>query len=291
MSALGMTLFSCCMSLAPVLASSVEVPLLGEMQKRYLQLPRETRVARFADAAFRSNLVYAGWHPQPVVLPFRHALAGRTVTVSDLSSGRIVYIGDASEACVKVWNLEIGRLYGWSAHDGQGARLARGEFRTEVMAPRLLKVQGVLNFRDLGGRRGLDGRRVRQGRVFRSAGLNDNAYEEFYSADETRARLGGDAYDGLVSRGNARIAFWNDVREGREKISFAQCSVSEAWAVTVGEERKLAKPDIRGLLRIREAVRGGFAAEARIEIDLVASTDGWCAVDVGADWFYSASSA
>lgn len=289
MSALGMTLFSCCMSLAPVLASSVEVPLLGEMQKRYLQLPRETRVAHFADAAFRSNLVYAGWHPLPVILPFRHVRGGRSVTVTDASSGRVVYLGDASGACAKVWNLEIGRSYVWSAHDEQGVQLARGEFRTEDMAPRLLKVPGVLNFRDLGGRRGLDGRRVRQGRVFRSAGLNDNAYEEFYSVDETRARLGGDAYDGLVSSGNARIAFWNDVREGRKKISFAQCFVSEAWAVTVGEDRKLAKPDVRGLLRIREGVRGDFAAEARIEIDLVASADGWCAVDVGADWFYALS--
>ena len=38
-----------------------------------------------------------------------------------------------------------------------------------------MKVQGVLNMRDLGGRKGLCGRRVRQGRIYRSAGLNGNA--------------------------------------------------------------------------------------------------------------------
>ena len=44
------------------------------------------------------------------------------------------------------------------------------------MAPRLIRVARVPNVRDLGGRVTEDGRRVRQGLLFRSAGLNDNAY-------------------------------------------------------------------------------------------------------------------
>ena len=49
-------------------------------------------------------------------------------------------------------------------------------FVTEDQAPRWIAIEGrVGNFRDLGGWRTQDGRRVRQGMVFRSAGLNDNS--------------------------------------------------------------------------------------------------------------------
>ena len=49
-------------------------------------------------------------------------------------------------------------------------------FVTEDQAPRWIEIEGrVGNFRDLGGWRTQDGRRVRQGMVFRSAGLNSNS--------------------------------------------------------------------------------------------------------------------
>lgn len=53
-----------------------------------------------------------------------------------------------------------------------------GSFVTEDLAPRWIEVEGrVGNFRDLGGRLGLKGRRVRQGLVYRSQGLNDNSVD------------------------------------------------------------------------------------------------------------------
>jgi protein-tyrosine phosphatase len=61
-------------------------------------------------------------------------------------------------------------------HGGDGAQLrAEGTFRTEDLAPRLIHLSRVRNMRDFGGRVGLDGRRVRQGIAYRSAGLNANA--------------------------------------------------------------------------------------------------------------------
>jgi len=45
------------------------------------------------------------------------------------------------------------------------------EFETEDRAPRLLRAGGVWNFRDLGGWKTADGRRVREGMILRSAGL------------------------------------------------------------------------------------------------------------------------
>ena len=50
------------------------------------------------------------------------------------------------------------------------------EFTTEDFAPRWIAIEGrVGNFRDFGGRIGQDGRRVRQGMVYRGQGLNDNS--------------------------------------------------------------------------------------------------------------------
>jgi protein-tyrosine phosphatase len=46
----------------------------------------------------------------------------------------------------------------------------------DPVAKRRLKWDGVENVRDLGGLPGLGGRRVRPGRVYRSAGLNNNAH-------------------------------------------------------------------------------------------------------------------
>ena len=53
-----------------------------------------------------------------------------------------------------------------------------GTFTTEDLAPRWIDIEGrVENMRDLGGRTTLDGRRVRQGLVYRGQGLNDNSVD------------------------------------------------------------------------------------------------------------------
>ncbi len=58
---------------------------------------------------------------------------------------------------------------------------ATGTFTTEDLAPRWINIEGrVGNFRDLGGRHTADGRRVRQGMIYRSQGLNDNSVDGIY---------------------------------------------------------------------------------------------------------------
>ena len=73
---------------------------------------------------------------------------------------------------IAVWNLEIAATYDWAV--SEGGECANGWFRTEDQAPRLIHIPKVPNVRDLGGRV-IDGRRVRQGLVYRSSGLNNNA--------------------------------------------------------------------------------------------------------------------
>ena len=95
---------------------------------------------------------------------------------------------------VPMANLEVGAEYRWRVTGN--ARCARPDcgrkcgceeckkrvasavatFRTEDVAPRWIEVEGsVHNIRDLGGRRTVDGRRVKQGMAYRGQGLNDNS--------------------------------------------------------------------------------------------------------------------
>ncbi|MBR0056868.1 MAG: tyrosine-protein phosphatase [Kiritimatiellae bacterium] len=83
-------------------------------------------------------------------------------------------------------NLEIARTYYWRVtglgkpaegqKKGPAVHSGTASFATEDRAPRWIEIEGkVANIRDFGGRHTLDGRRVRQGLVFRGEGLNHNS--------------------------------------------------------------------------------------------------------------------
>ena len=162
------------------------VPLLSAEQKAYLDLPREERIAIFSDAEGRKRLQSYKWLPQKVTLrwnwqPASGARPLFTVEVRRMPDGTPVFRADTTDHAVALENLEIARDYEWTVWAraaGAEPASATGSFRTEDRAPRLLHVHAIPNIRDLGGRIGLDGRRVRQGLVFRSTGLNLNASDE-----------------------------------------------------------------------------------------------------------------
>lgn len=99
------------------------------------------------------------------------------------------------EFTVPMANLEAGATYYWRItshrhckeswictprHDCAESKIAKSSpivsFRTEDAVPRWIAIEGrVKNIRDLGGWRTADGRRVRQGLIYRGQGLNDNS--------------------------------------------------------------------------------------------------------------------
>ena len=172
------------------------VPLLTEAQKEYLAMPRAVRREKFADSAFRKSemglpaeTIADAEKPREAYWPKTVRLAWTAkdgvecrVSVKDAKTGACVYEGTSREGSVNIDNLEIAAVYEWSVDDGESLAMAR--FRTEDMAPRLVRFPGVPNVRDLGGRIGHGGRRVRQGMVFRSAGLNENAGLAYYTLEE-----------------------------------------------------------------------------------------------------------
>ena len=142
-------------------------------QRAYFEMDRVAREDAFSNATFRAGMLATDDRPAPVVLDWNAGTPPYAVTVT--RDGRTVWSAKVPTRSAEVFNLEIARAYEWTAKDAKGDVVGTGRFRTADEAPRILLVPGVPNVRDLGGRVGLGGRRIRQGRVFRSAGWNNNA--------------------------------------------------------------------------------------------------------------------
>ena len=162
-------------------AVDATVPLLSKEQKSFLAMPRLKRRNWMMDEKRREEMKAYGWHPQSVVLRWK---AERRADVKVFLDGRCVFSTNHVRSRVTVDNLEIARKYDWVV-DSHG-EMAHGSFRTEDIAPRLLKIENVANARDLGGRIGMGGRRVRQGMALRTAGLNKNASSDCLNEEELR---------------------------------------------------------------------------------------------------------
>lgn len=171
------------------------VPTLRDAQKAYLAKPRAERFRLMGDAAARRCLADAGSTQRPVELSW----FGDTNAVYELEVIRdggdrqVFAVTNRTEAYLS--NFEIGAKYLWSVTRADDPNeTTNAVFVTEADPPRLLLAGGVLNLRDLGGWKAAGGRRVRQGLVFRSAGLRDNAH-----------RKSGSLFGGRVEAGERRI--------------------------------------------------------------------------------------
>jgi protein-tyrosine phosphatase len=165
--------------LAP--AEGATVSQLNEVQKRFQHMPHKERVAYFEEKPGRKELRHAGYHPTPV--SFRWSWDGPADTAftvslaTDPAFAHAFAVSAPAGTTASADNLLIATKYYWrvSAKTASGTVTKTGTFTTEDQTPRLLRIDKVPNIRDLGGHKTLDGRRVRQNRIFRSAGLNDNA--------------------------------------------------------------------------------------------------------------------
>lgn len=150
------------------------VPVLSQVQKDYLALSMDERFQRVDSVSNRVELLSGGQFQPPLRLSWNGA-AGEIyrleIGLADGGETETFFVTNRTEAFLT--NLEIGRKYRWSV--SAGGESASRTFLTEDTPPRLIRVEGVKNFRDLGGWKGLGGRRVRQNMIFRSAGLRASA--------------------------------------------------------------------------------------------------------------------
>ena len=127
--------------------------------------------------------------PLPVVLSWTATPEGEnepailqyTVELSENSDFSDAMIFETTENSLDVYNLYLATLYYWRVKaelaDGQTVVSEIKAFATSEEAPRNLYVEGVTNVRDLGGWKTADGKRVKQGMIYRSGRLNTSESE------------------------------------------------------------------------------------------------------------------
>ena len=169
-------LLTATLSLLTQVAGARETPTVSLQragQRAYFALDRRAREDAFSNMTFRASMRATGDRPEPVRLEWSEGRVPYDVRVT--SGGKEIWRTVTPLRVAEAYNLEIARDYAWTARDADGRRVGGGAFRTADETPRFMNVPGVPNVRDLGGRIGLGGRRVRQGLVYRSAGWNGNA--------------------------------------------------------------------------------------------------------------------
>lgn len=176
-------------------ANGAEVATLSDGQKSYLSLPHDERIAFFADPAKRDAMCKLTGCPKPIKVVWRGGESPYEVSIRRLPDRKVFFRRMTSEKSVFVDNLEIARRYEIEVRGGEESVVS--SFSTEDLAPRLIRVPGVPNVRDLGGWKTLDGRRIRQGRVLRMAGLNSNA--DAIGMKSGRTRVTTETRDVLLS--------------------------------------------------------------------------------------------
>lgn len=153
--------------------------------KAFLDLPREARrhnAKKITAAQKKAFKAHVG--AKPVEFRWRGAADGvYSFKVARLPDGKVFVETTVTGCTTRVkGRLEIARQWKWSVSDGKSS--CGGTFRTEDRAPRIVSLEGIRNVRDLGGWKGLNGRRVKQGMMLRTGGLNNNAKSVYYTYEE-----------------------------------------------------------------------------------------------------------
>ncbi len=155
---------------------------------KFMEMPREARKVHAWNLTKAQKKAFGRAHgAKPVEFAWLgDTNAVYTLTVKRLPDGKVFHVATVTGCTASVTGrLEIARKWEWTVSDGKES--VSGTFLTEDRAPRIISLDGVRNARDIGGRIGLNGRRIRQGLVFRTGGLNYNANATYYTYDEILA--------------------------------------------------------------------------------------------------------
>ena len=159
------------------------VEQLYPMQLKFVMESQAERAKYFDGKKNAVSLKKDGSRPKPIDLAWTGANGDCRVTVRRMTDGKVFFTCIAKGGTAKVDSLEIARQWELAVSDGKTE--AKVRFWTADRAPRLININDkIANCRDIGGRFGWGGRRIRQGLVYRTQGLNGNAPVEYYKNDE-----------------------------------------------------------------------------------------------------------
>ena len=245
-------------------ADAIEIvsPTAGETvrqhfpaQVEYLARPLVERECYFDGKENAQAMRRDGFRPRPAEIRWKDAAGPVRVTVKRLPDGKEFFTETVvGTNAVTVDSLEIARAWELTVADGQSS--ASVNFRTEDLAPRLIRIENVPNARDLGGWKGLDGRRIRQGVLFRTSGLNDNPPRRYLPGAEVM-RL--DAAGKLV-------AMDKDGRLLHQRIAHGE-DFSTNESVRVGFLSEKARARLTDAERTRALEAYGFRSDVDLRRD------------------------
>lgn len=300
------------------LVSPLENAIVSQLnpgQKRYLALPRSERVIIFADPDKRTQLVKeTGHYPEPVAFTWEKLSGNDLVYIlhvsreNDFSSGQTLVTKNGSAS---VTNLRINCTYYWKVTtkrpDGIIVSSPTWSFRTADEAPRLIRIDGVANVRDLGGRPALDGMRVRQDMIFRSAGLNDQAVWGYEDEDVVLDRDNG-RLRAIKRKLEEKVEREKHMLSDLSGITGVPYSLSPVWfafrlpenlsdqdrdsilqqtsvpAALLGAKRQELAADSDGRCAFSKPVDGASAVFMQ---EFAAPKEGFMQVGCGGDWYWS----
>ena len=184
------------LAIAPVFAVEAEITLVSPKQgetvsqlwpkvKEFLDMPRAERKVNGQRISKKEKDVFKhSKSAMPVKFKWNGDQNGiYTLTVKRMPDRMVFHSATVTGCTASVaGRLEIARTWEWTVSGG--GETATGTFSTEDRAPRIISLDGVRNVRDIGGRIGLGGRRIKQGLVLRTGGLNYNAPSVYYTYDE-----------------------------------------------------------------------------------------------------------
>jgi len=256
-------------AVAFALSAAAPLPLLSPAKKAYLATPREQRIALFGDEVKRKEIA-GNWHPETVslALPEKGAFElkelgkygekerVKTLTVGDRSVKVPAYVlAEAKEGKLVLGNLKMAASYQWTCGD------AKGEFATEDVAPRLLLVDKIPNVRDLGGRMTGYGVRVKQGLIYRTAGLNQNAEPITKPDAELHAKNPGLAHQlESIAKLQKRYRSERNRKPSGQEPAYLPCTKDKKWVVFC-PERELTENDYMQLESLKSIPEILFGAK------------------------------
>ena len=166
--------------ISPVTDEANPVQLFSDEQYGYLyNMTQPERSSVLKNRQMETAVFCSG---SPLTLSWKNSSGTCTVTVKRLSDGIAFWTGTTSGTSVSVVNLEVGAGYIWTVKDSSGS--AEATFYTRPEPPRLIKSGTMQMMRDQGGWIGLEGRRIRQGLIFRGGpadnGTPDDAARDFF---------------------------------------------------------------------------------------------------------------
>lgn len=143
------------------------IPLQTDAQKHFRAHSEEISRQNTGWRAMAGNHETQSTYPLPVTFTWQTDSAESIFTLSEYPTLTNPILHESRKSPCEIYNLQIGKTYYWKVNDSEVSA-----FITEDLAPRWIYADGAFNIRDIGGWQAADGKRIKQGLLYRGTEMN-----------------------------------------------------------------------------------------------------------------------